>query len=187
MTQVTCVALDTPEAARSRIQDILDRFQSGKVKYKTPAGRDLILELRRIGRRFPAILIEDTHGDLFRVVPLSRIISAFGDTSPGMIEGISFKLQTMREELAGVDPPAVIRMAVEVAVACWLEFFMIEIEVPTRVKSGDTTVSWRTFEVRRTEAHKRFMRSLVTLERVRSGVNPRTCAKTIDVAIVEAG
>lgn len=162
--------------------EIIDELST--CKGESPKRRRLSLELRRIGREYPAILIEYAHGDLSRVVPVSRIITGFLESSPEMIEAVMVKLDTMRQELAGASPPPIIRIAVEVAVACWLEFFMVEAETAGRLKNGNTSVSWRTFEVRRTEAHKRLMRSLVTLERIRSGINTRTWARTIDVDLV---
>ena len=117
MIPATCPEPDTLAAARKRIWAILDEVKAGKRKWKTTGDTALNLELRRIGRRFPAILIEETNADLANAVPASRIITCLKNDYPEVIEGIVLKVQILRTELTGVGPPLVLQMAAQVAVA----------------------------------------------------------------------
>ena len=69
----TCPDLDTPQCPRKRIWEILDEFKAGNGK---PGQTARNLDLRRIGRRFPAILIEETNADLANAVPATGSLPA---------------------------------------------------------------------------------------------------------------
>lgn len=136
------------------LRKLLQRAQSGDAS-TLPALRKMLED--------PATV--DVFGNLAAQAEQALIRAAAGDDL-AFKEGLTRKLELLREELAGPNPSLVERLLVERVVACWLQVQDADI----RYASGqrDCTLAQGEFRQRRMDhAHRRYLTALKTLALVR--------------------
>jgi hypothetical protein len=90
---------------------------------------------------------------------------AGGKSDLAVVEAIGAKMDQLRKELEGPEPPPVERLLVERAVHCW---FLVNSYETIYTLAKELTTRQAEFHLRRIEsAHKRFLSAVATLARVR--------------------
>ena len=148
--------------------------------------RSNLRQLAELEEQYPQEFIEATGANLVSVVRdtyLDRIAS--GSIQREVLETI---LSSLADDLAGPAPPPLVRMTVQVIMGSYLDYWLLELHAVEKYGDGRQAIPPE-FDRRRTEAHKRLMRSIQTLEKIRPMIAPRFRAMAIrgDVAIMEAG
>src|SRR5262249_28985510 len=137
-----------------QLRKFLERAQSGDAS-TLPALRKWLQD--------PAIV--EACGNLATQAEQS-LIQAVAGKDLAFAEGLTRKLQLLREELAGANPSPLERLLVERIVACWLQVQDADVRYAQGQK--DRTFAQGEYQQRRMDhAHKRYLSAIKTLALVR--------------------
>src|SRR5262245_1492710 len=110
-------------------------------------------------------MVDALGGDLARQAQLA-LIAKFGGRNLAFREALPRKLELLRAELAGSDPPPLERLLVERVVACWLHLHHLEL-----IYAGKESLSVQLgayYERCLWAAERRYLTSIRTLALVRT-------------------
>jgi hypothetical protein len=147
----------TPPAPIAEIHEVLEKAQAGD----KPARR----RLRELIALDPGPMIEIAGGNLATQVQHARVEKL---TKSNPIFGVSVpaKLDALRAELEGPDPPPVERLLVERVLLCWLDLH--QLEMVAAQGSADLTIGQADHRERvRDRTNRRYLQALKTLASVR--------------------
>src|SRR5271165_6261267 len=118
--------------------------------------------------------------DLAEITQTAYVMK-FYDKDRGHQDGLLDKLDELRSELLGKGPvSAALRLAVELAVYCWLDKWSVELSASQTALSVSPAV-----DRRRNWTGRRYLQALTTVERIRRLTRP--CAPRVAVQVVNRG
>jgi hypothetical protein len=146
--------------ARAEILDVLTRAAGGD--------ESAMPRLREMFRDDPARMIKVSGGDLAAQVE-AGVIRRLAGANLGAAHALELKLQSLREELAGPDAPAIERLLAERVALGYLDCHAWELyhDTAMRAAEGLTFRQAAHYQRMRDRAHGRYMKAMRTLAAVR--------------------
>jgi hypothetical protein len=109
-------------------------------------------------------LVRVLGGELAEQAELSLIAAAAGNDL-ALREGLTRKLELLRQDLQGPSPTPLERLLVERVVACWLQVQDADVRY---AQAKNLSLEWGTYYQKRMDrAHKRYLSAIKTLATVR--------------------
>jgi len=172
--------IEQPDAIEKRLFDLFYRA-AGEINLKGDldgACAATIAELRALGKEHPHAFAKAIGSDIARrsrrdyLCRLAEKAEALGPKNGllfrARMEAIRLHLLDLEAELLGDQPSTALRLAVELAVYAYQDFWLTELAAIAQERENDLT-----YQRRRNWAQSRLLKALRTVEQIRAASSPR--------------